>query len=279
MISTDTPPAEEGTKPPMQTLIDGHVHLHPGSSVAAALSAAAAAFAAASGSPTGMLCLTESRGVDAFSELAGGTSGSAGHWTVELTDEPESLLCSHRGGGSILVVAGRQVVTAERLEVLGLGTRMTFDDGMPMAEAIRLVQAAGAITVIPWGFGKWWGGRGKTVLKQFAGADPATLFLGDNGGRYHGTGTPRLLLELAGRGFRVLPGSDPLPFSGQAARVGSAGFALEGSPEPARPAQWLRGTLADTTVVPRQFGSGTQGFEFLRAQIGMQWRKRTRRPA
>ena len=63
----------------------------------------------------------------------------------------------------VLVIAGRQIVSAERIEVLALGTRTQIPDGQPLAATIDAVRADGALAVLPWGFGKWWGARGRMV--------------------------------------------------------------------------------------------------------------------
>lgn len=53
-------------------------------------------------------------------------------------------------------MAGRQIVTAEKLEVLALGTDLDIDDGRPIREVLSLVTENGGLPVIPWGAGKWW---------------------------------------------------------------------------------------------------------------------------
>jgi hypothetical protein len=128
----------------------------------------------------------------------------------------------------LAVVAGRQLATREGLEVLALGTTELPTKRMPLEEAVAWAQDASALPVIPWGFGKWTLGRGKKIREAIAWAEPSQVFFGDNGGRLRGFPTPALLDRAVAHGFRVLPGSDPLPLPGQGTRAGSAGIAVEG---------------------------------------------------
>ena len=80
---------------------------------------------------------------------------------MTTNDEAESLTASSKSGQDLSIVAGRQIVTAENLEILALGFDAGLDDGLPIDEVILAVQAAGALCVLPWGFGKWTGKRGQ----------------------------------------------------------------------------------------------------------------------
>jgi hypothetical protein len=257
------------------TSIDGHVHVHPEFGVDAVLSVAARRFAVDGGEATGVLCLTESSGVDAFEELRRRVdAGDASEWSVRATREDESLCCERRDGARLFVLAGRQVVAAEDLEVLALGTTARWSDGAPFLELVARVCDSGTLTVVPWGFGKWWGRRGRLVREAFDAQPVTRLFVGDNGGRWHPAGAPRLLRELRARGYRVIPGSDPLPLSGQLRRVGGAGLRVAGRPDPERPAAWLRTCLQDGRPEAAPFGDGVGLAEFVGSQVRMQLRKR-----
>jgi hypothetical protein len=265
------------------TSIDGHVHVHPEFGIDAVLSAAARRFAADSGAPEGVLCLTESAGIDAFDRLRrhadGGGSGDVGEWSVRATREGESVRCERRDGALLFVLAGCQVVAAEDLEVLALATTERWSDGAPFLDLVAHVCDSGAVAVVPWGFGKWWGRRGRLVRAAFEAHPVERLFAGDNGGRWHPAGAPRLLRELRSRGYRVIPGSDPLPLPGQLRRVGGAGLRVGGRPDPDRPAAWLRALLQDRATEPVPFGGGVGLTEFVGSQVRMQLRKRGRAAA
>ena len=109
-------------------LVDAHVHLYPAVDVARLLDAAAANFArvaTAQGSvaPLGVLMLTESGVLDRYAELQSRGAHQLGAWSLRPVAGEDLALLASNGDSRILVVAGRQVVTAEGLEVLQLATR------------------------------------------------------------------------------------------------------------------------------------------------------------
>ena len=260
-------------------LVDGHVHCHSCFDRDEFFDHAAANLGAAAGvrgSVARCLMLTESAGDHFFQDLleeVGGV-GQEG-WSVRTTAEDESVLVSRTGDTTIVVVAGTQIVTRERLEVLALGSRAEFGSGLSLSEALSAVSASGAIPVIPWGFGKWWSARGRLVDALLRGPVVPRFFLGDNGGRPRIAPAPRLFQLAAERGVGVLPGSDPLPFPNQVCKVGGYGFALRGAFSPDRPAASVKRILAGLTRSPEPFGRRESVPGFLRAQIGMQWRLRS----
>ena len=135
--------------------------------------------------------------------------------------------------------------------------------------------AAGGLAVLPWGFGKWWGRRGRVLDRFLETADPGRVFLGDNGGRFAGAGEPRQFALARRRSIPILPGSDPLPLAGDAHRVGSYGFVLDGPLDSTRPAAALKARLLALRDQPRGYGRLQPLWHFLANQLGMQWRKRT----
>jgi hypothetical protein len=269
-------------------LADAHVHIHPAFDTARLLHAAAVNVrreAARTGMPdaTGCLLLAESAGTHAFAglgALAGSPAGPPhmGGWTVHETGEAASLVLRHPSQAfPLLLCAGRQVATTDGLEVLALLTTKRFEEPLDLRAAIEAVHAAGAITVVPWGFGKWSLGRGRIVAETLRSA-ARPLFLGDNGGRGRGWPAHPLLRRGRDAGLPILPGSDPLPFPGQERRAGSYGFVapVDGDgPEPAaRLAEWLRGL----TVQPRTWGRRVPFHAFVRDQVRMQLRRRSIAP-
>jgi hypothetical protein len=263
------------------TLVDGHVHLHDCFEVPSFLDAAAANFAAAAkrlglpGGATGCLLLVESRGVDHFARLADDTA-STGSWRVQATREPVSLVARRSGALPIVLVAGRQIVTREGLEVLALGTRATFADGQPLDEALAGVVARDAVPVVPWGVGKWQGARGRLVAALLERDHDQPLFVGDNGGRLGLAPRPKLFARAQSRRVPVLAGSDPLPTPGQLAKVGGYGFVAEVDLDARAPFAALRGYLEGLETSPRTFGRLESLPGFVRSQVAMQVQKRYR---
>ena len=100
--------------------------------------------------------------------------------------------------------------------------------------------------------------------------------MGDNGNRLRFSPTPPLFHLAARRGIRDLPGSDPLPFPGEAKRVGRYGFVVRGEISRTTPARDLKMMLESPLALDR-FGHLESLGRFLRSQSAMQWRKRAPR--
>jgi hypothetical protein len=250
--------------------VDAHVHLHDARRAASALDAAARSFAALAGrcgGVLGALLLAQARRERVFEALLERRELSG--WRLEpAAAEPHSLI-ARRGPDALVLVCGRQLRAQDGLEVLALGTRAELPDGLSLREALAAARGADALAVLPWGFGKWWGARGRRVRDALAGAAGEELFVGDNGGRL-ACAPPRGVRELAARGFRVLPGSDPFPFGADVRRVGSFGFWCEVEPSERAPWRDLRAWLLARPHSPVPFGHGCGPLRFARNQLGSQ---------
>jgi hypothetical protein len=172
----------------------------------------------------------------------------------------------------LVIVAGRQVVSREGVEVLALGTRQRFDDGKTAEGLIREVKQAGAIPVLPWGVGKWLGRRGRLVEDLIDAPNLSPLFIGDNSQRPTFWPRPTHFERANKRGIKNLPGSDPLPFPEEVRRAGSYGMTLRGKIDLEKPAQDLKRRLLDSSTTLRQFGSGAPPVRFVRNQLRIQLR-------
>jgi hypothetical protein len=234
-------------------LVDAHVHMHDCFSVAGVFDAAAVNFAKAArmlrGNTVfdGVLCLVESaheRFLDAVrtQRLGRVWRGQHGYWELEQGSEPESLVF-RRGHVRLALIAGRQLVTRERLEVLALGTTARLSDGDTIEATLNAVQSVGAAAVLPWGVGKWLGARGAVIDRILAEPRWQHVFLGDNGNRLRYGPDPERFTAARRAGRSVLPGSDPLPLPGEERRVGSYGFAVDVDLDPLRPAAGLLALL------------------------------------
>ena len=264
-------------------LVDGHVHLHACFDTEKFFRAADDNFEAAGRAlglpeaPGGILLFAESAGTHRFKELQrlAGDPVSSG-LDIESTGEEPSLLVAPAGGNPMMVVAGRQLVTAEDLEVLALGCTSDLPDGRLIGATLDLVREVGAIPVIPWGFGKWHSNRRRALLELLQQRAPGKFFLGDNGGRAALLSLSPLFRSAAESGIRNLPGSDPLPFAREAQRAGSYGFVFNEQLDPEAPATDLLRQLARSESGLRTYGSGLGARAFLLNQVGMQIRKRLR---
>lgn len=245
------------------------MHLHACHSIEAALDAAHDRFARR-GDP-GALWLVESAGEGAAERLRGlGRRHSA--WSLdEVTDVTWRL--GRPDGATLTLIRGRQVATVEGLEVLIVGTAVPIPDGSPLLEIVEPWLDREVLVMIPWGFGKWTGRRGRRVahaLDEFAAAG---LRLSDTAARPDRMPTPRLLARQASERRLVPLGSDPFPFPGRHRDVGRFGFDVPGLDAGADWPAMLEAvrTLDDAAS---SFGSRFGPVEFATLQLRMQLRKR-----
>jgi hypothetical protein len=149
----------------------------------------------------------------------------AGSWSINcISNDPAAVTATTGDGNTIIVVAGRQIVSSEGLEVLALGTDQAIPDGAPLAELVQTINALKAIPVIPWGVGKWLGRRGQVVKSYLESCSGDAVFLGDILGRPPFWPRSSVFRIAAARGIGVLPGTDPLPLESETLRAGSCGF-------------------------------------------------------
>lgn len=256
-------------------LVDGHVHLHDIFPVDRFLDAAATNFAREAGrlgsdASSSVLLLAESHGVRGFERIAGHRSAP---FRVEATQEPHSVRIVREAEPPLIVVSGRQVVTAERLEVLALGTREVLPDGEDVATTLARVVESGALAVLPWGFGKWAGARGRRVRELVEDVPRFPhLFLGDNGGRPSRLPRPALLADGERLGRLVLPGTDPLPLAAEAGKAGRFGFVVDGALAAEHPFRSLRDFLMAQRTSPPAYGALERVGVFVRRQVALRRR-------
>jgi hypothetical protein len=157
--------------------------------------------------------------------------------------------------------------------VLALATDSHLGDGLPLFDTLGWANERGAITVLPWGFGKWSFGRGELVRQALSRLGRDHLFLGDSAARPERSTRPRLFSEAEEKRIHILPGTDPLPFPSHTTRAGSYGFALPGTLDEAAPARSLRQLVAGLLRQPRSYGRREGLLGFLYAQARMNARK------
>lgn len=250
---------------PTPLLVDAHVHLHDCFELVPFLDAAIANFKAQSQQGTakpitGALLLSEVSGVNAFAERVKAHANTTSSWEIFPTQEAYSCWARHADGHSILIAAGRQVITQEGIEVLALITEGSISDGLSIEDTIKQVVAAGGLPVLPWGVGKWIGKRGKVVAHQLRTSE-ARLFAGDNGGRPGFWSLPTYFQQRA-----QLPGTDPLPLPEEVSRAGSYGFYTQGILDKERPGQSLRQILQDSDVSIQPYGRSQSPIKFIKNQ-------------
>lgn len=260
---------------------DTHVHFHACFAEGPFLDAAATALADEKlGSQThAVLCLTESHGANWFSRLLEAEEGVAigdSDWRISETSERNSIIASDSRGHDLVIVAGRQIVCQEGLEVLALGYRPEIDDGQEIRAVMQHVEGVGAIPVLPWGFGKWLGVRGDLV-RELIEKPPCKFVLGDNGGRLAAVAEPKLFGKARDSHVAILPGTDPFPFRWDGRRVGSYGMEWVGPFDLRTPFASLKALILDESAPGQRFGRLESVPSFVRNQIAIQLRRLTNR--
>ncbi|MEI7881070.1 MAG: hypothetical protein WCI95_09370 [bacterium] len=230
--------------------VDGHVHIYPQYDWAEAVTALLENLATASQTlaprqnviPIGLLA--ESRTNRFYNEvMEAGAPLSKGSLQVEAGPDSGSLVIRDAGTVTGYLIAGRQLVTSEKLEVLALGKDTTLSSGLPIEETLKTIAAQGAMPVLSWSPGKWFFKRGKLVGSLIASHPPGSFMLGDIGIRPTVWTTPRLMKLATQCGFKILGGSDSLPMPGEERWIGRAGFQVTGAFDPQKPAASVRALL------------------------------------
>lgn len=261
------------------TLVDAHVHVYPGADVPRLLTSAAMNFASAAKSLDAeswqaSLLLTETAAVDWFDTMAAAGERTLGEWRLTFAAHDPVSLKATGPLGVLRIVAGRQIVTAEKIEVHAFGTRAKFVDGIDARTTLKTVSQSGAMAALPWGVGKWVGARGGLVEDLLKSSPPRTLFVADNGGR-PGIWSDR---RLAIADQPVLRGSDPLPLPGEERRVGESGIWLEGVlPDTATASDLLERISSASPAAVYFYGPTENIFRFVRNQLLLRTAKRTDR--
>lgn len=198
-----------------------------------------------------------------------------GPWIIRRPPDTRYLVaqCESAPEKKLTLMAGQQIRTAEGLEILALITRKRFEDGLPASLLTLQIADAGALTVIPWGFGKWLGKRGRILSGMLSEKMEKPFFIGDNQGRPLSFKKPFQFRQATEIGCRILPGSDPFPFSREQYRAGSFGFFSNFHFSAARAADDLLSIVRNRNTEIRPFGCRLNAVSFLVKQTAMQLRK------
>lgn len=259
--------------------VDGHVHLRTCFGPKDFLDAADQNFqhffarSEFSDASIGCLLLADTPDRDGFQALSEASERGIGPWTVKVDPYDGSLTAWKSGIPRLLVIAGSQIATTEGLEVLALCCISRIEDGLPFEDTVHRAIDNGAVVIIPWGFGKWWGIRGRIVKDALEPEWSRAIFLADSGNRPVGWPEPSLLRAARREGRVILAGSDPLPYPADFVRAGSYGFILRGPVTKERPAETVRMKISQLQSTPQTFGNRTGWLRFVGTQLRMQMRK------
>lgn len=234
------------------THVDAHVHLYDGFDFGDIVEHGQA-ISRDTSSP--FVCLlTEIAGYDMFSDFR--AAAEVGGVPLIETSEADSVRLGETD--PIVFIAGRQVVSSERIEVLYMGLDPSVaqpDDRTQTAETlVRWGLEHARLVCLPWSVGKWVGTRGRIVEELVTGAafnGEKRLLLGDIRARSWPWRTPAAF-EC---GRVVLAGSDPLPLAGEEAYIGAYRSEVAAPVDLKRPAETLLGAIAagaDTRTIGRR---------------------------
>ncbi len=237
--------------------LDAHAHIYPFHDVPRLLLAALDHMPRIAPTDQRVLCLSERADCSFFQSLAQDEIRLPGdRWRIAAWDSCGGVkirhLPDHR---DIWVLAGRQIISAERIEVCSLFSDEPIADGLPAREIIQAIRAGGGLPALDWAPGKWLFGRGQLVRALVAECSPAQLLLIDTSLRPFGWPAPRLYGAARRQGRAVLAGSDPLPFADEEEIAGSyhCTFQIPSFDDPARLVAPLKAALTSGSL-PIEFG-------------------------
>jgi hypothetical protein len=264
-------------------LIDAHVHIYDCYDLDKYFNSAYSNFKSAAENLghaddfTGILLLAESSKDIWFQHLWNYANGielpdgrTSRNWNFYHTAENCSLKATSGKSKSLILIAGRQIVSSEGLEALAIGTTNTFEDGETIYDIIEKINENDSLPILPWGVGKWFGNRGK-IVEDIINIYYTSIYLGDNKNRPYFWPEPRLFRLAKQRGISIFPGSDPLPFAGEHCKVGSFGFSLNARLLDERPTIALKDWILNPTMQFQPYGKLEHVFPFFKNQIALRF--------
>ncbi|MBN1560652.1 hypothetical protein JW998_10410 [candidate division KSB1 bacterium] len=256
-------------------LIDAHVHIYPNFDLDRAIRSGLENFHSAetNGDTVKVWLLTERSDCHFFRDAL--TFKLDNYHFVETGDDPVLRVKSNAHDPLLYIVAGRQLISSDDLEICALATRFQSDDrALDTVDLIHAVLDAGGVAAINWAPGKWFGARGRVVRQLFENFSPQELFISDTTMRPTVWRTPKLMAAAMRQGFRVLCGSDPLPFEGEEDLIASYTFGLAGEFDHDQPAQSLKSLLRHPSTTFTVHGHRSGPFTFLQRQTRIMSEKR-----
>jgi hypothetical protein len=238
--------------------LDAHAHVYPFYDVPHLLLAALDHMPRSAPTDLRVLCLAERADCSFFQALAQDEIRlPADRWRIVAWDPAGGVKIRHLPDHRDLwILAGRQIVAAERIEVCSLFSDDPIADGLPAREIIRTILASGGVPALDWAPGKWLFRRGHLVRALAAEYSLAQLLLIDTSLRPIGWPAPRLYAVARKQGRAVLAGSDPLPFAGEEIHAGSyhCDFSIPAPTDPTRIVAALKTALTAGNLPVAQGG-------------------------
>jgi hypothetical protein len=176
------------------------------------------------------ICLLDFADTQYFQRLA----DPAGGFPFSITRLDDQSLGLAIEGHHLSVFCGRQLVSAEGLEVILYGCREEVCSGRPILDYIEEYQQQ-YLVALPWGVGKWFGRRGK-IMSQLL-SEEHGFVLGDIASRPAWWSAVPQFSQASRQSVPILAGSDALPVPAFLQRLGSYGSLFPGELKQCQ--QWI----------------------------------------
>ena len=197
------------------------MHLYPAYDLETALRAALENLSTLAGAEAiKVICLTERFDCHYFKQIKQ-EELKVENLKFNLINEDGPVEVEFIDSEKLYIFAGRQIVTKERLELLALTKDVDVPDGLPYESAIKQINQQGALAVVNWAPGKWFGRRGELIKQIFNNYASAEIAICDTTLRFAGWTKPTLMQQAFSDGRAVLAGSDPFPLNNEYSRIGS----------------------------------------------------------
>ena len=197
-----------------------------------------------------------------------------GKWTVAPAGGKRSGWATADDGRTLLIIGGKQITTREKLEILSFFVSGDIENHLPIVDTISRIVSGQGVAIIPWGFGKWIGKRGRILSDLLSRERHPRLFTGDSIHRSALWPKPQPIRITETQGKPVLSGSDPLPLPGQELRAGRFGTRICCQLGRDRPVRCLKEALADGKIEKHGFGKPVTFFEAIRTQLALRRAKK-----
>jgi len=257
-------------------LIDGHVHIYPHYDLHVAIEQGIAHLVHHSQKLTTNMnekivpvwLLVERHDCHFFSQVYGSANDyKLQDITISPGADAETLVVRKNEEIVLYILAGRQIVARENLEIMSLvSTLFLKDREKSVAEVIDQVLKNNGVPVLNWAPGKWFFSRGEVVKRTLQQYAPNQLLVGDTSLRTTIWPLPAIMANAGERGFRTIAGSDPLPFTGEEQQIGRYGFMMRGAFDETQPARSMRKLLMDPNTPCTIFGKRNNPLTFARRQ-------------
>lgn len=245
----------------MRIVIDAHVHIYPCYDLRFAMASLLKNLSYIGGNAQKAAFLAERHDCHYFSSFKKNSERLWNGIRIRRTGEENGLTISVDGVDQLYLFAGRQIVTAERIEILALTINSDISDGLKADNVVEHILDKRGIPVISWAPGKWLFKRKRVVKNLIDKFSPGEIIIGDTTLRPFLWKEPFLMRSAKKRGFGLVAGSDPLPFAGEEKYMGSYGSVIEGCISKSEPVSSVRTLLRAPDTRFKRVGKRNQTAE------------------